>query len=245
MRAMLLAASAAALSLGCAAQAQDQEFYVGVFAGVDFPDDEAIDGFNAFGAPRDINVELDAGPVFGLTLGFAAPDQAWGRVRGEVETSFREAEVDVFTLNDVDRALEERSEVSVAAAMINLYYDTPVLADRFRVYGGVGFGLAGVDNEILYLVENPNAISGNARIAIPSTETTYAYQLIAGGEVQLGANWSLVGDVRYFDVGDFEVQRFIRNSIIDGVATNNGTIDSILDADYSTVSLTAGLRYRF
>ncbi len=238
-------AAAAAFAFAASASAQERSVYVGVFGGGDFVEDESINGANAAGAVRDIDVEFDTGSVFGAVVGVAGAEQSWGRIRGEVEASFREADMSALALNGVARQFNPASEVSVSSALVNAYYDSPLYADRVRFFAGAGFGIAGIDHEIRYLVANAAATGGNLQILIPTTETTFAYQLIGGAEVELGGNWSLIGDVRYFDLGDVQVERFIANSIIDGTATNNGTLDSVLDADWSTISATVGLRYRF
>ncbi len=242
-------AAVAAAFVGMAAPAAaEHTAYVTGFAGADSPDSEALDGSNAAGQVRDIDVSLEDGAVSGLAIGVASTDYSFGRFRAEVEASFRQSDVGGVRLNGVDRVVLEGSEVSVAAGMINLVYDTPVYFERLRFSAGAGFGIASIDHEIRYLVVTPAAIGtfpGNLQIAIPATETTYAYQIIGGVEVALSPHWSLVGDIRYFDLGEIQAQRFILNTIIDGVPTTNGTLDSILDAEYSTTSVTAGLRFTF
>lgn len=109
---------------------------------------------------------------------------------------------------------------------------------------GAGFGIAGVDNEVEYLVANASATNGQAHIALPGTEVTYAYQLMAGVEVEVTPFLSLVADVRRLELGDYQAERYILNTPGVGSGTN-GTLDSILDAEWSATSVTAGLRYRF
>lgn len=241
-------AAAAIISFAPLANAGEHKVYITGFAGTDMPDEEALNGVNAAGQVRDIDVALEDASVLGLALGVASPDYSFGRLRAEAEVSFRESDVEGVTLNGVPRVFIEGSNVSVTAGMINVLYDTPVFFDRVRFSAGAGFGIAGIDHEIQYLVVTPGAIGpnpGNFRIAIPTTEVTYAYQLIGGVDLALTPHWSIVGDVRYLDLGDAQAQRFITNSIINGVPTTLGTLDSVLDADYSTTSYTIGLRYTF
>jgi opacity protein-like surface antigen len=233
------------IAVSSAAHAQENRFYVAGTFGSDAFDDETISGANAAAQRRDINVEFDNGGYYGVALGLLATESTYGRVRGEVEASFRSADVQALALNGVARNVAEGSEVSVASGMINGFYDTPVYFDRFRLYAGAGLGIAGVDHEIRYLVANPAATGGNLQIIIPSSEMTVAYQFIGGAEVALSPSWSLTADVRYFDAGDVQVERYIGNTIINGTATNIGTLDSVLDADLSSVTASAGIRYRF
>ena len=245
---MALAVTAALIGTTSAAHAEEPKVYIAAFGGIDMPDDERLDGTNADGQLRDIDVLLGDDSVVGLALGVATPEQSFGRFRGEIEASFRQSDLGGLTLNGVAREVLDGSHVSVAAAMVNLSYDTPQLFDRLRFTAGAGFGVAAIDHQIRYLIAVPPAIGafpGNVQIAIPSTETTHAYQLIGGAEFALNKSFSLTADVRYFDLGNVQAERFILNSFIGGVPTTIGTLDSILDADYATTSFTVGIRYQF
>lgn len=247
--AVVLGAHAAHAGDGYRAAAQSPlSYYFGVFGGVDLRKDQDINGATSGGAVRDIVVEYDTGSVFGANVGMAGRDNAWGRVRGEVEFAYREADVKNLALNGVARVVQDGSETTIATGMVNVFYDTPLYFNRFRLSFGGGFGIANVNHGINYLVANAAAIGtqpGNLQIALPSSETTYAWQLIGGGEVKMTESISLVGDIRYLDVGDLQVERYIGNSIINGVATTTGTLDSILKSDLSSVTLSAGLRISF
>lgn len=247
-RSTWIVAAAALAGVAAPAQAEEQKAYVTGFAGVDMPDSVNLDGANSAGAVRDIDAALEDGSVLGLAVGVASKDASFGRFRAEVEVSFRESDLEGLKLNGVDRTIIEGSDVSTTAALINVHYDTPVYWERVRFNAGVGFGIASIDHQIRYLVANAAAIGsipGQLQIAIPSTESTYAAQVIGGFEVELSPNWSITGDVRYFDLGDVQAERYILNSIINGVASTTGTLDSILDSDYSTTSFTTGLRFKF
>ncbi|NWG70767.1 MAG: outer membrane beta-barrel protein [Parvularculaceae bacterium] len=241
-------AACAALMMGAAASADDGGFYVGAFAGLHFPEDVQLNGFNAANQVRAIEARLDNGTVYGAAVGYAGRDHSFGRWRAEVETSFRSADLDGLALNGVDRTVLDGSEVSTVAALVNVAYDTPKFFDRLRFSAGAGFGLAVIDHEIRYLVANAAAIGsipGNLQIAIPSSEATYAYQLLGGADFALTNRLSLTTEFRYVKQGDVDAERFILNSIINGVATTNGTLDSILESKHDFKALTFGLRYRF
>lgn len=245
MRFLGISTVALVLALASAASAQDGRFYVAGNIGTDSFDDESIRGANAAGQARDIAVSFDDGEFSSLAIGVLGEEGRYGRFRGEVETSFRASDVEGLVLNGGARTVIDGSEVSIAAALVNVYYDTPVYFDRLRFSVGAGFGVAGVDHEIRYLVANTAATGGNLQILLPTSETTTAQQFVLGAEVKLSSAWSLTADVRYFDVGDLQTERFIGNTIINGTATNNGTLDSVLDADLSSTALSVGLRYRF
>jgi opacity protein-like surface antigen len=243
-----IVAAASVLGLATPAAGQERGAYVTVFGGMDAPVDEKIDGRNAAGDLRDIDVGFDSGSIFGAALGLASTERSYGRARAEIEFSHRESQLGDLTLNDVDRTVVDGSEVSVSAGMLNVFYDTPQMFDRLRFSVGAGFGAASVDHQIHYLIAVPPAtgsIPGQVQIAIPTTEATYAWQLIGAAEIALTPSLSLTGDIRYFDLGDVQVERFVLNSFINGAPTTTGTLESILDADYATTSVTVGLRYRF
>ncbi|GAA0630120.1 hypothetical protein GCM10009422_29560 [Brevundimonas kwangchunensis] len=244
----ILVAASAFLALSSAPAAAQQGPYVAVFAGFDKPADEAIDGRNAAGDLRDIEVAFDNGVLFGGALGVATRETVHGRGRAEIELSYRSSELESLTLNGVDRVIGDGSEVGVAAGMLNLFYDTPQIQDRFRFTVGAGFGAASINHDIRYLIAVPPAtgsIPGQVQIAIPTSEATWAWQLIAGAEIALSPTLSLTGDIRYLDPGEVQVERFVMNSFINGAPTTTGTLDSVLNAEYSTTSVAVGLRYRF
>ncbi len=221
---------------GGAAAADDRNFYVSAKYGLDQQSDEAIRGANVAGAPRNIDIEFDGGRYAAAALGYIAADGAMGRLRFEVEAAYHESDVERLLLNDVERAVRTGSNVSATTAMINAYYDTPLIADRFRVFGGGGFGIGSIDHEVRYLVERPAEAGGNLAIAIPSTETTFSYQIGGGLEAVITPWISLVGDVRYVGFGDTQVERFVLTT---------GAIDSVLDTDKSSIVASGGVRFSF
>lgn len=245
--ALAMAGAPALAGEGAHADAKPR-LYVAGFIGTDSPDTVEISGANAGGAVRDIEAELDDGELRGVAFGVAGRDTSFGRLRGEVELSFREADLVGLALNDVAREIIDGSDVSTTAALINVAYDTPKFLGRVRLSAGAGFGIASIDHEIRYLVANAAAIGtipGQLQIAIPSSETAAAYQLTGGASFELTPSLSVTADARYFDLGDVQAERYILNTIINGTATTTGTLDSILDSDYATSSLTIGLRYTF
>lgn len=245
MTRLIYATLAASILLTTQAQAQDQpRFYAGVFTGSDSPEEQTLLGRNEAGVLRDIVIDYESDTLVGANLGFVAIESGWGRGRFEVELSQRESSVDALSLNDVDRVVLDGSESSITAGLINAWYDSPKYFDRVRFSLGAGFGFAAVDNQVQYLVANAAATGGNARIALPSSEVTSAYQLMIGAEVELSQSWSLVADIRQLEVGDYQAERYILNT--PGVGAGlNGTLDSILDAEWSSTTFTAGLRYKF
>jgi len=236
LKSLLTSVAALSVFAGSALAGETQKFYASLQYGFDAPAEETLRGANAGGAPRNIDIEYKDGVVLAAAFGVVAHQGDYGRLRLEVETAYRESDVDSLVLNDVSRRFRGDSHQSTTTAMINALYDTPLLADRVRLFGGAGFGIAVQDHEVRYLVERPDSAGGNLPIALPTSETTWAAQAIVGGEVILTNHLSAVADVRFVDFGDTQVQRFI---------LSNGNLDSILDAENSTFSGTVGLRFNF
>jgi opacity protein-like surface antigen len=239
MRLPAIAAVATTFLMAGAAQADAQtpehRFYVSLHAGQDLQDDEAIRGANAAGLPRNNDLTFADGRVYAAALGINAFEGDWGRVRFDAELSQREADVETIALNGVQHTIRQGSHVLMTAAMLNAYYDTPLYFDHVRFYAGVGVGIADIDHQVRYRITGgPNP--SNANIAIPSAEPTVAYQLVGGAEYALTQNWSLLADVRLVEFGDIQIQRFNLTA---------GALDSVNDAEKSSVSITAGLRYAF
>lgn len=247
MNRLVFLAAGVAIAAAAGPAAAQTGVYVTAFGGVDSPE-ETLDGANPAGAVRHIEVTLEDGSIYGGALGVASSEYAFGRFRAEVEVSSRKSDLEGIELNDVARTIREDRSVAVSTGMIQAIYDTPLYWDRVRFHIGAGYGFAAVDHNLGYLVANAAAIGsspGNFLINIPNSETTSAYQIMAGAEVVLAPRWSLTADVRSLNVGDLQAQRFVENSIINGTPTTIGTLDSVLSADYSSMSYTVGLKYAF
>ncbi|MEM6746274.1 MAG: outer membrane beta-barrel protein [Pseudomonadota bacterium] len=234
IKTILVAASSVA-ALSAAAHAEPK-FYAGInFGQTSFSDGE-LRGANASGAPRNIDIEFDSGQFIAGSLGFIAKENDYGRVRFDVEAAFHDGDVDQLILNDVERRVRDGSEISATTVMINAYYDTPKFAERFRGFAGAGFGVGNIDHEVRYLVERPEEAGGNLAIAIPSSETTLAYQFVLGAEAEITPHLSFIVDGRFVEFGDTQVERFVLTT---------GALDSVLDSDNGTTTVSFGLRARF
>ena len=231
----ILAAASSVAALAAAAYAEPQ-FYAGINVGQTSFSDGEIRGSNAAGASRNIDIDFDSGDFIAASLGLIAKENEYGRLRFDVEAAYRDGEVDQLVLNDVERRVREGSEISATTVMINAYYDTPAFADRFRGFAGAGFGVGSIDHEVRYSVERPEEAGGNLAIAIPSTETTLAYQFVLGAEAEITSNLSFVVDGRFVNFGDTQVERYILTT---------GALDSVLDSDNGETTVSFGLRARF
>lgn len=165
------------------AQAQPNGFYVGAAAGVDF----AIDA-KAKTAAGQNEVKYDVGPVGLLSYGYK-----FGAFRTELEGGYR--------TNDVRGARgaalnSPGGEARTWSVMLNGIYDIntgTALTPYLGVGAGVGF------NHVSLTGARP---AGSAVGLYNGSDTTFAYQGIAGFSYALSPNLSLTTDYRYFATTD-------------------------------------------
>ncbi len=225
------------------ALAQDHRSYVEIGLGGG-GGQAALDGQNQAGALRDIDIDLADAERFDARLGLVMAAGGWGRTRAEVGVSTLQLGVEDLSLNQTAREVLDGSEIRANAAVVSLYYDTPPLFDRVRFSLGVGGGIAGIDHAVGYLVENADATDGLARIALPSSDTVGVFEASLGAELALTDRWSLTASVRRLESSGYAAERYILNT--PGVGAGlNGTLDSVLDADFSSTTTNLGIRYRF
>lgn len=207
------------------------DIYISAFIGDNLGRGQVFDGATVGGLPRKIETPTKDGLIGGAAIGVILADTAVGRFRTEAEFSASRNDVTDLVLNDVPRDLV-RGGKSVTAGMLNIAYDTPRLFDRVRLTAGAGFGLAAIDYDIRY-----NVAEAGPAISISTNQSgRLAYQLIGGAAIALNDRFELTGDVRYFEVGSHQVERF---------NLTTGALDSVLDTKYRSTRLTAGIRYSF
>lgn len=109
-------------------------------------------------------------------------------VRGELELSYRKADVD-----NVDGIKTPGLEIETTALMINGYFN--LLPDaQINPYISGGLGIA--DQEVIL------EIAGSS---ISNDDTAFAYQVGGGLNYDINDNISLFTDYRYFQTADFEI----------------------------------------
>lgn len=205
--------------------------YASGSAGIVKSDDQLINGANAAGAPRRIITDMDKGSNFALAIGYATKDANWGRIRGELEFASQKAELKALSLNGVNRALIGEPDKSVKTGMVNVFYDTPAFLGPVRAEFGAGLGKSNIDYNVRY-----NVAAAGPAIEIPTNASQGAYQLLAGLSGRVTGGLELFTQFRYLKVKDHKVERYNRTA---------GTLDSVLDAEYSSKSFNVGVRYVF
>lgn len=183
------------LALGCVACltataapaiAADQDgLYARVTAGWSIAQDQDFSTVNG-----NIDTELDAGYALTAALG-----HDYGNLRGEIELSYRENEVDGHKLNGT-AVSPSGGESSALALMANGYYDFDTQT-QITPYVGAGIGFARVDVKDYSAAGNNDVADGD--------ETVFAYQVIAGLEYPVSPRTSLTGEYRYFATTDVDI----------------------------------------
>lgn len=185
LRTMGLAVAAIALLAPFAAKAETLPgWYIGGAAMLPYE----VKGDATVGAVSN-EVDYDAG--WGLT-GSVGYRFDFG-LRTEAEMAYRHSDVDVVT--GTGSAANDGGGLHNWALMGNALYDFNT-GTRFTPYIGAGIGLAFVNAD--------NMRSINA-LTFDDTKTTFAYQGIAGFEVDLDGPWSFTADYRYFATPDVKV----------------------------------------
>lgn len=181
--------------------------------------------------PRRIITDMETGSAIAIAVGYATKDDNWGRVRAELEFSKQKADLRALSLNGVDRALIGEPDKSVETGMVNVFYDTPAILGPVRAEFGAGIGRSKMDYNIRY-----NVTANGPAIEIPTNPSQGAYQLMAGLSGRVSGGLELFTQFRYLKINDHQVERFNRTA---------GTLDSTLDAEFSSQTFLVGARYVF
>ncbi len=188
--------------------------YLKGVAGFSLPDDTSFTGTGGSSG----SIDLETGYAAGLALGYAFTDN----IIGELEYMYRSADIDSVSNTGFATGGDLASVIVTANALYQFDgWDMPV-GDRFRPFLGLGIGVtqeADVD------------FSGGANTGSFETSGDFVYQLRAGANWELDANWVLSSELRYMDAG----------SLTFDAENSTGS----LSADYQTTDLLFGIAYRF
>jgi len=185
-KSFLSSAAIAAMLLGVTpAAAQDaftmpnfSQFYVSVFAGAAFVDD--------FDAPAPVvpGFEFQFDFDSGYTLGIAVGTQIMPNLRGEVEYSYSESDVDSVTIQPAGTSgIGPLGDIEVQMVLFNLWYDIEI-SSPIKPYIGGGIGYGHVEYNL------PNA-------PIKLSDDGFAFQLGAGARWSFTDNMALDVSYRY------------------------------------------------
>lgn len=207
------------LAIATSAQA-DEGFYVSADIGYNFAEDQ-----DSTGPSRNVEIEFDEDFFYTGAVGYSFADSEHGRPSIELEAAYRENDVDSLNFNNAVQS--PVGDQSVFSVLVNGKWHFTQFSDAVIPFVGAGVGFAEIDSSVRY---GPAA-------TINDDDTVFAYQLLAGVEVPITEQLSIVGTGRYFDLAqDPELTRF-------GGPAPVGNVE--LDSEYSSFGLSVGLKYAF
>jgi len=183
------------------AQDVDGGFYGRVFGGASSLSDTDLSGATSG------SVGFGTGQIFGAAIGY---DYGASPFRSEFEFAYRTGEA-----NGSSGVTGDFASTTLA---LNGYYDFSF----GRVTPYLGAGLA-------YITEIDFDLVGGGATGEYSDRGAIGYQIMAGASYAISENWSLDGELRYFDAGSQDL------------SGSGGSIS----AGYSTVDFIIGTSFRF
>jgi opacity protein-like surface antigen len=199
------------LALSGAANAQPYRsmtpFYVGIFGGYVAPEDMTWRS-SVTGASADL--ALDDSGMMGIKFGYVFPQQRALAVELEWNYMFEQS-----IPPQVIGGVRESGDVALSNFLVNLILRYP--EGRIHPYVGAGIGASSVN------IRNTESVGGIVYVA-EETETGFAWQFLAGVNVELAPNLSADLAYRYFGTNpDF----------------------TLIDVDYRAHAVTLGLNFHF
>ena len=223
----LAAGPLAAVLVATSALADDaQTQWYGSFAGMlNMPSDSEAEWGTPFGAVAG-DIELSDEMGFALAVGF----ETAGGQRVELEAAFRSSDIEGandarLNSNPVPPVFYRLSgDVDTWSLMVNVRQVIDV--GPVRPYVGGGLGFARHDGTAALAVEPlPLFLPAGLEGVGSGDDTVFAYQFMAGLEVDLAEDATLFGGYRYMGTADLEIES--------------------LTASFDTHAIEAGIRIRF
>lgn len=194
--------------------------YFSIFAGVADLDRQISTGYQ-----RDLQIDYDQGYGIGGAIG-----RRVGRFfRTEVEYVYRSQTPGIVNFNGVPQG-NISGQQSSHAGMMNLVYDMIIGNGNLVPYLGGGLGVAGVDSQVRY---------GNMGATLNGDDTGLAFQWMAGLTYRARPNMEMFVEYRFFEVDNPKLNRF------GGPPVNGGPTNLILDSEYVSNDIFAGLRFNW
>lgn len=220
----LVLASAATCVPASAALAND--FYGAIFAGPAFSSDTTLEGeVDPPGGDQTVELEFGTDYVIGLAIGRNFLRLGRNNVRGELEVSYQDNNVDSldFSGNGAGPEINVDGDVQKLRIFANALMDFDT-GSALTPYVGGGLGVAFTDFDVVY----------GPGVALDDNDTSFALQVIAGTSYEI-AGGAVFGDVRYIVDFSAEADRFAPTGAL------TGTVGDDLEA----VNLNFGYRFNF
>jgi opacity protein-like surface antigen len=212
-------AAFAALALACAPSfAAAQDWSDGIYLKLSGGGSYLLGGDASLSDGSRSDVDFSAGYAAGAALGY----ELTPNISLELEYMYRTGDVDGFSSAGFG-ADGDFASVIISANVLYQFdgWQAPI-GGRLRPFLGAGIG---VTQEIDFDVQ------GGAAAGEYSDSGGFAFQLRAGANWELDANWILSAEARYFDAGE------------PGLKSDRG--GRKLDAQYNGLEALVGLAYRF
>lgn len=144
-----------------------------------------------------VGVEADTEDGYAV---IAAIGRSFGVVRGEIEASYRQA--DVGDARGFGFTAPARGDLSALSAMANIYFDPAVELGRVKPYVGGGLGISRFKADNVAAVSIPGIGPVTGLGPVSGSETGFAYQFMAGAGIALSEQATLNAGYRYFATPD-------------------------------------------
>ena len=218
-----LLSSALAVGVVAGSPALAQDWYVQGFLGYSFEENFTPSG-NIGGAPQSVFNDLSDGFNIGASVGRNFSLSNGINLRGEIELSYGENDVDAVNFSGNGPGFENAVSGDIEATFLlaNLLVDFET-GGPLTPYVGAGIGVGFIDQNINY----------NNAVNISGDDEAFAAQLIAGASYKVNDTTSIFGDVR-----------FIRAYDVSGTRTAPGGVASVSD-DLDRTTLNVGVRFNF
>ena len=218
--------------------------YVSILAGVTSPSDDDFSGTQApiapspgtAGAPANVNVGFDDQFYGAAAIGYRIPTRVLGIFQPSIEVEFSRTSPDVTSGSFNGGSQTFSGDFDVSTYSINYQSDIRWSDDQKVIpFIGGGIGIADIEANARYF---PNNGATAPTFAVTGDDTALSLHSNAGLTFVINDNFDLNTRVRYQRVSglDFE-RRFI--------AGTNDAFNADVSGDYETVSLLAGVRFRF
>ena len=216
------------LVLAATAPATAQDFYGSIWGGYSQTQDSTFSGaITPPGGTQTIDLDFDSGFTVGGAIGRDFGEIGNGvRLRGEIELSYSEGDVDGvnFSGNGAGAEVNVGGDITTTRLMANALLDFQT-DTRLTPYIGAGVGAAFSDIDVVY----------GSGVNLNDSSTDFAAQIIGGASYAINDGTSLFADVRYIRDFGVESQRF----------TGAGGMTGLVEDDIETVQVNFGVRFNF
>lgn len=203
--ARILLAGAAVMAIAAPAHARDGRVYIGIDGGVVLQDQVILEAQPYSGTTNEARVNTGMGWEGDVVIGYD-----FGRFRLEAEGAYKDQDYDTLFVNAPNsaglvagRRYLPNTKQKTYSAMLNALVDIGK-DDGFQAYFGGGAGLARVEF---------NLAGPDTGVLIDDSDTTFAYQGIAGLRYPVTDNIDIGLKYRYFRVPNAEIDGFANNSL--------------------------------